>query len=242
MYLTIQPLLNMPFFIKHSTLLPRLPLPPASASQSYPEWGTSVHLPSMSFLSWQRRTVLISNSKIQTFEKPHLCLSSSHQSPTRNFSYSFFISLSMNNHMIHCTKYYYVWFGVLPRPCQRCFITQNVLSISFLKFENCISEDFPGGSDGKASTCSAGDLSLIPGSRRSPGEGNGYPLQYSCLRNPMDRQAIVHGSQRVRHDWVTNITTMHQWNVSNPRRSQWRDLAPVYVEQEDPAPSFTLFK
>ena len=39
---------------------------------------------------------------------------------------------------------------------------------------------FPGGSDGKESTCNAGDLGLIPGSGRSPGEGNGNPLQYSC--------------------------------------------------------------
>ena len=45
---------------------------------------------------------------------------------------------------------------------------------------------FPGGSDSKASACNAGDLGLIPGSRRSPGEGNGNPLQYSCLENPMD--------------------------------------------------------
>ena len=45
---------------------------------------------------------------------------------------------------------------------------------------------FPGGSDGKASVCNAGDPGSIPGSGRSPGEGNGNPLQYSCLENPMD--------------------------------------------------------
>ena len=45
---------------------------------------------------------------------------------------------------------------------------------------------FPGGSEVKASACNAGDLGLIPGSGRSPGEGNGNPLQYSCLENPMD--------------------------------------------------------
>ena len=44
---------------------------------------------------------------------------------------------------------------------------------------------FPGGSEGKASACNAGDPGLIPGSGRSPGEGNGNPLQYSCLENPM---------------------------------------------------------
>ena len=46
--------------------------------------------------------------------------------------------------------------------------------------------DFPGGSDGKVSAYNAGDLGSIPGSGRSPGEGNGNPLQYSCLENPMD--------------------------------------------------------
>ena len=52
-----------------------------------------------------------------------------------------------------------------------------------------MSRGFPGGSDNKESTCNAGDLSLIPGSGRSPGEGNGYPLQYSCLENSIDREA-----------------------------------------------------
>ena len=48
---------------------------------------------------------------------------------------------------------------------------------------------FPGGSVGKESACNAGDLGSIPGSGRSPGEGNANPLQYSCLGNPMDRGA-----------------------------------------------------
>ena len=53
-----------------------------------------------------------------------------------------------------------------------------------------------GGSDGKESVCNAGDPGLTPGSGRSPGEENGYPLQYSCLENPMDRGtlwATAHG-------------------------------------------------
>ena len=56
--------------------------------------------------------------------------------------------------------------------------------------------DFPGGSDSRESACYAGDPDSISGSGRSPGEENGYPLQYSCLQNPMDRgvwQATVHG-------------------------------------------------
>ena len=49
---------------------------------------------------------------------------------------------------------------------------------------------FPGGSDGKTSAYNAGDPGSIPGSGRSPGEGYGNPLQYSCLENPMDRGAL----------------------------------------------------
>ena len=55
----------------------------------------------------------------------------------------------------------------------------------------------------KESACNAGDLGLIPGLRESPGEGNGNPLQYACLENPMDRGAWglqFVGSQRVGHD------------------------------------------
>ena len=48
---------------------------------------------------------------------------------------------------------------------------------------------FPGGSDGKASACNAGDRGSIPGLGRSPGKGNGNPLQHSCLENPTDRGA-----------------------------------------------------
>ena len=51
---------------------------------------------------------------------------------------------------------------------------------------NSLQFDFPDGSDGKASAYNAGDLGSIPGSGRSPGEGNGNPLQYSCLENPME--------------------------------------------------------
>ena len=50
-------------------------------------------------------------------------------------------------------------------------------------------EDFPGDSDSKASVYNVEDLGSIPGSRRSPGEGNGNPLQYYCLENPTDGRA-----------------------------------------------------
>ena len=67
--------------------------------------------------------------------------------------------------------------------------------------------NFPGGSDGKASTLKAGDLGSIPGSGRSPGEGNDTPLQYSCLENPMDGGAwwtTVHGVAKNR----TRLTSL----------------------------------
>ena len=61
--------------------------------------------------------------------------------------------------------------------------------------------DFPGGSDGKASAYNVGDPGSIPGLGRSPGEGNGNPLQDPCLENPMDRGAwlaTVHGVTKSR--------------------------------------------
>ena len=65
---------------------------------------------------------------------------------------------------------------------------------------------FPGGSDGKQSAYNVGDLGSIPGSGRSPGKRNGYPLQYSCLENPMDRgawRATVHRVTKSR-TWLSD--------------------------------------
>ena len=72
-------------------------------------------------------------------------------------------------------------------------------------------EHSPGSSVGKESACRAGDLGLIPGLGRSPGKGNGNPLQYSCLKNSMDRgawQATVHIS-RVRYNLATKPLTLN---------------------------------
>ena len=69
---------------------------------------------------------------------------------------------------------------------------------------------FPGGSDGKASACNVGDPGSIPGLGRSPGEGNGHPLQYSCLENPMDGGAwwaTVHGFGKSRTR-LSHFTTL----------------------------------
>ena len=61
---------------------------------------------------------------------------------------------------------------------------------------------FPDGSLGKESACNAGDLGLIPGLGRSPGEGYGNPLQYSCLENPMDRGAWWATVHEVGKSWT----------------------------------------
>ena len=65
---------------------------------------------------------------------------------------------------------------------------------------------FPGGSDGKESVCNAGDLGSVPGLRRSPGEGNGYPLHYSGLENSMDR-----GAWQARDPWDLKESDMTEW-------------------------------
>ena len=77
----------------------------------------------------------------------------------------------------HC---YYLW----QRMAYLCFIL-GILLVS------CLISGFPGGSDGKASACNAGSPDSIPGSGRSPGEGNGYPLQQSCLENPLSHFEFI---------------------------------------------------
>ena len=78
---------------------------------------------------------------------------------------------------------------------------------------------FPGGSDGKETACSAGNPVSISGLGRSPGEGNGNPLQYSCLENPTDKGAwwaTVHKVSRVGHNLVTNHHHFPLWKVMGP--------------------------
>ena len=69
---------------------------------------------------------------------------------------------------------------------------------------------FPCGSDGKESACNAGDPGLIPGSGKSPGEGNGNPLQYSCLENSTDREASWATVHWVAKSWtrLSDYTTL----------------------------------
>ena len=72
--------------------------------------------------------------------------------------------------------------------------------------------NFPGDSDGKASAYNAGDPGSIPGLGRSSGEGNGNPLQYSCLENPMDGgawEATVHGVAKSRTRLINFTSLLH---------------------------------
>ena len=77
----------------------------------------------------------------------------------------------------HRRPWFYSWVGKIPWRRDR--------------LPTPVSLGFPGGSAGKESTCNAGDLGLVPGLGRSPGEGKGYPLQYSDLGKSMD--CIIHG-------------------------------------------------
>ena len=104
---------------------------------------------------------------------------------------------------------------------------------------------FPGVSNSKESAYSAGDSGSIPGLGKSPGEGNGNPLQYSCLENPMDRrawQATVHVVTRVRHDLVTKPS--HHWCMSifhihkrrlytwtSPDGQNWNQIDNIFCSQ-----------
>ena len=95
---------------------------------------------------------------------------------------------------------YLIWRSLFSNTCH--FIVFMLVSLSFTYF--C----FPHGLDGKESAHNAGDLGLIPGLGRSPGEEKRYPLQYSCLENSMDRgtwRATVHG---VTKSW-TQLSDYH---------------------------------
>ena len=92
---------------------------------------------------------------------------------------------------------------------------------------------FPGGSDSKESACDAGGPDLISGSGKSPGEGTGNPLQYSCLENSMDRGAWWAtvwsiGLQRVGHNEVTNTFTFNR-NSNNVSYYNFFSLNSNYI-------------
>ena len=93
---------------------------------------------------------------------------------------------------------------------------------------------FPGGSEVKASACNVGDLGLIPGLGRSLGEGNGNPLQYSCLENPMDGGAwwtTVHGvaKSQTRLSDFTSLQVCHSF----PYKEQASNLTTAVTIHSD---------
>ena len=115
-------------------------------------------------------------------------------------------------------KYQFSTFKMTPQKLKRikwCYLKEGNLA-TFSKYTCAFVLDpampclgFLHSSVGKESACNAMDLGSIPGSGRSPGEGNGNPLQYFCLENPIDRrawQATVHGVSRVVHDLATKPT------------------------------------
>ena len=115
--------------------------------------------------------------------------------------------LKINTVNIYCRGFHifsrYTYFNVL----LTLFCNMEILCPTFLLLIcgtviYCLDSD----SVGEESTYNAGDWGSIPELGRSPGEGNGNPLQYSCLGNPMDRgawPAVVHGVARIRHDLAT---------------------------------------
>ena len=85
-------------------------------------------------------------------------------------------------------------------------VTYFLFSVLCLFFVLCLPWNFPGGSDGKASAYNTGNPGSIPGLGRSPGEGNGNPLQYSCLENPIDQRNLVGYSP-----WGRKESDMTEW-------------------------------
>ena len=104
--------------------------------------------------------------------------------------------------MLKCLLHLVREMGVACLPCAQKDGMSEAATGPFVQIRKAypFSSSFPGGSDGKESACNAGDPGSIPGLGRSPGEGNGNPLQYSCLENPTDRgawRATVQGLTRV---------------------------------------------
>ena len=107
-----------------------------------------------------------------------------------------------------------------------CFYPQNI-------FASIYQWGFPGGSEVKASASSAGDPGSIPGLGRSPGEGNGNPLQYSCLENPMDGEAWCYSPWGNKESDTTEL--LHSCISGGSALRGWKSilisyLCPVFTE------------
>ena len=116
---------------------------------------------------------------------------------------------------------YYEWFTTF----RILYYCQSLLLILLLILLIII-QGFPGSSDGKASAYNVGDLGSISGSGRYPGEGNGNPLHYSCLENPMDGGAwwaTVHGVGKsdTTNNWASTMPSRFIHVVTNDRISSF---------------------
>ena len=101
-------------------------------------------------------------------------------------------------HLLHSVlPFIPLWLmGLIPCKISSLYFAWNLFIPRVYTLVHPAHRGFPGDSDGKESSCNAGDPGSIPGLRRSPEEGNGYPLRYTRLGNPMDRRAwraTVHG-------------------------------------------------
>ena len=116
---------------------------------------------------------------------------------TSPFFISDFTAFHLPSFMVSSPKYLSTLIFSKDQPCCLDLLYYSLFDLSlpfvllftFKRFNTEVYHNtlFPSGSDGRESACNVGDLGLIPGLGRSPGEGIGYPLQYSCLENPMDR-------------------------------------------------------
>ena len=118
--------------------------------------------------------------------------------------------------------------GVSQRCKKTCWWDDVLWAVTW----SAVCKGFPGGSDGKGSVCNEGDPGSISGCGRSPGEGNGYPLQCSCLGNPVD-------SQEVGLNWVTNTFTFTfvAGRGKEVALSSQKDLSPS-LARDLPHPTF----
>ena len=136
---------------------------------------------------------------------------------------------------VFCLCLWWVWMVFL----ERCFCLRLQKARPLLfpfgrtnREETGVQLSFPGGSDGKESACSAGDPGSIPRSGRSTGEGHGNPLQYSCLENPIDREAwraTVHGATKSRTQQSYNTFTSTLWAAHLFRGSEPSWWGPLLV-------------
>ena len=114
-----------------------------------------------------------------------------------------------------CSLYLWVCF---------CLVILNICSLFYFLDSTYKWRGFPGGSDGKESGFNTGDTDMIPGSQRSPGEGNGYPLQYSFLENSMDRGAWQATVQGTAESDTAEQLTLSQWVKTNSMCLSLSDL------------------